>query len=405
MTCSDGARCTYLDYAATAPLAPEALAAMQPHLQAGPAGIMEDANPNSLSKPGRAAFKALEAARRSLASSLGASRPDEVIFTSGATEADNAALSGIAHAAFHERTRAMSGTFAPHVITTQIEHDAVLMPAKRLESQGFEVTYLKPDRDGFIAAADLEQALRDETVLVSVQLANSEIGSVQAISQLASIAHERGALFHTDAVQGLGKVEADVSKMGVDAASFSAHKIGGPYGVGALYLRRRTPFEPLILGGGQESGRRSGTQNVCGAVGFAAAASVATSDVEADGARMREMRDALYARLSSFERIQPTVACGAGSRDFLPNIVNVLIEGVESQTAVLRFDALGFAVSGGSACSSGSLDASHVLTACGISSDEAQTELRVSLGRGTDMDQVEAFLRAVPKVLDWGGGA
>lgn len=392
----------YLDYAATAPMVLEAVQAMRPYMQGGPESILEDANPNSLSTPGRTAFKALEAARRSLAASLGARRPDEIIFTSGATEADNAALQGIAHAAFHERERAMSGTFTPHVITTLIEHDAVLLPAKRLEAEGFHVTYLKPDRDGFISVAQLEEALRPETVLVSIQLANSEVGSVQAIRQLAHAAHEAGALMHTDAVQGLGKVCANVTELDVDAASFSAHKVGGPYGVGALYLRRRTPFEPLLLGGGQESGRRSGTQNVCGAVGFAASASAATADVEAESARLREMRDALYARLSTFERIQPTVECEAGSRDFLPNVVNVLIQGIESQTAVLRFDSLGFAVSGGSACASASLEASHVLTACGISADEAQTEVRISFGRYTDMDQIEAFLRAVPQVLDWG---
>lgn len=394
--------CTYLDYAATAPLIPEALAAMEPYLAAGPDSILNNANPNSLSTPGREAFKALEGARRSLAASIGAARPDEVIFTSGATEADDAALFGIAQAASHERARRISGTFTPHVITTQIEHPAVRRPAKRLEAQGFEVTYLKPDRDGFVSVQDLQGALRDETVLVSIQLANSELGSVQAIRQLADAAHERGILFHTDAVQGLGKVCANVSELDVDAASFSAHKVGGPYGVGALYLRRRTPFEALILGGGQEGGRRSGTQNVCGAVGFAAAASKATEDVEAEAARLRVLRDALYARLASFDRIQPTVECEEGSQDFLPNIVNILIDGIESQTAVLRFDSLGFAVSGGSACSSGSLKPSRVLTACGISDDEAQTELRISFGRYTDEDQIEAFLRAVPAVLDWG---
>ncbi len=392
----------YLDYAATAPLIPEALRAMEPYLAAGPDSIRGNANPNSLSTPGREAFKALEGARRSLAASLGAQRPDEVLFTSGATEADNAALSGIAHGAFHERDRAMSGTFTPHIITTQIEHDAVLLPAKRLESEGFHVTYLKPDRDGFVSAQSLEEALLPETVLVSIQLANSEIGSVQAIRALADIAHERGALFHTDAVQGLGKVCANVDMLGVDAASFSAHKVGGPYGVGALYLRRRTPFAPFILGGGQEGGRRSGTQNVCGAVGFAAAASVATADVEAEGARLRQLRDALYGRLAAFEGVQPTVECAPGSQDFLPNVVNVLMEGIESQTAVLRFDALGFAVSGGSACASASLDASHVLTACGIAPDEAQTEVRISMGRYTDEEQIEALLHAVPQVLDWG---
>ena len=393
----------YFDYAATAPMVPEALTAMEPYLTAGPGSILGNANPNSLSRPGREAFKALEGARRSLASSLGAARPDEIIFTSGATEADNAAMEGIARAAFEERARKMSGTFIPHVITSQIEHKAVLKPARRLASQGFEVTYLRPDRDGFISVSALEEALRPETVLVSIQLANSEVGSIQAIRQLAATAHRSGALFHTDAVQGLGKMPVHLREMDVDAASFSAHKIGGPYGVGALYLKRRCPFTPFIWGGGQEGGRRCGTQNVCGAMGFAAAASVATADVEAESARLRQIRDRLYERLSALDRIQSAVECPVGSQDFLPNVVCVLLEGIESQTAVLRFDALGFAVSGGSACSSSSLKPSHVLSACGLGADEAQTELRISFGRFTDMEQAEALLEAVPKVLDWKG--
>ncbi len=394
-------RCIYMDYAATSPMVPEALEAMQPYLQAGPASIMDDGNPNSLSAPGRAAFKALEKARAALASCIGAPRPDEVIFTSGATEADDAAVMGIAKAVHEAREKSSSGTFKPHVITTQIEHPAVRKPAKALERSGFDVTYLKPDRDGFISVQALDEALTDETVLVSIQLANSEVGSVQAIRQLAEAAHARGALFHTDAVQGLGKVPVSVRDLEVDAASFSAHKIGGPYGVGALYLKSRTPFAPLLLGGGQEGGRRSGTQNVCGAVGFAAAANVATQDVESEQARLMQIRDALYSRLSSFSRIQSAVDCPEGSLDFLPNIVCVLIEGIESQTSVLRFDSLGIALSGGSACSSGSLNPSRVLTACGIGADEAQTECRISFGRFTEMEDANALLEAVPKVLDW----
>lgn len=393
----------YFDYAATAPLSYEALEAMEPYLTAGPCSIRGNGNPNSLSRPGREAFKALEGARRSLASSVGAARPDEIIFTSGATEADNAAIQGMAKSAFRERERRMNGTFTPHVITSQIEHDAVLNPVLQLSAEGFEVTCLKPDRDGFVTVRALAQALRPETVLVSIQTANSEIGSVQSIQQLAACAHEAGALFHTDAVQAFGKVPIDVRHLDVDAASFSSHKIGGPYGIGALYLKRRTPFSAFILGGGQEGGRRSGTQNLCGSVGFAAAASVATADVEAESARLRLMRDRLYERLCAFDRIQAAVDCPAQSRDFLPNVVCVLIEGIESQTAVLRFDALGFAVSGGSACSSASLEPSHVLSACGIRADDAQTQLRISFGRYTTDDEVEALLRAVPKVLEWKG--
>lgn len=391
----------YLDYAATAPLCEEAAQAMAPYQVPGRANLAAGGNANSLHAPGRAAFAALEVARKSVAHNLGVRRPDEIVFTSGATEADDAALLGIAQAAAALRRRQGAGAFVPHVIVTSVEHDAVLAPAKRLEAQGFRITRLVPNRQGFIEVRSLEAALDDDVVLVSVQAANSEVGSIQPIAELASVTHAAGALFHTDAVQALGKARVDLQELDVDAASFSAHKVGGPKGVGALYLRARTPFEAYAIGGGQESGRRSGTQNVAGIVGFAAALHAAVAMQEAEAARLRALRDKLYAQLGALGAVEATVDVEAGSEDFLPNIVHVLVDGLESETLILRFDMQGFGVSGGSACSSHSLEPSHVLRALGIDADRAHGALRISMGRYTDEADVDAFIAAMAKSLDW----
>ncbi len=399
--CAPGKDYVYLDYAATAPLVPEVLEACDGFLAAGAEGLFANANANSLHSPGREAYRIMEQARRTLAECLGADRPSEVVFTSGATEADNAALLGLSVAQVQRRRQAGRGEFTPHVIVSAIEHDAVLAAARSLESQGFRVTRLRPDRQGFVEVRSLEQALDDDTVLVSVQAANSEVGSVQPVRQLADAAHAAGALFHTDAVQAFGKMPVSVGEWGVDAASFSGHKLGAFKGVGALYLRARTPFAPTMLGGGQESGLRSGTQNVMGMVAFAAAARAAVQLQEAEGARLRALRDRLYARLACYPQVQPTVEVPPLSEDFLPNIVNVLVDGLESQTLILRFDALGFGVSGGSACSSQSLDPSHVLLSLGVDSDTAQGALRISMGRYTTEADVDGFVEAFGKVLAW----
>lgn len=390
----------YLDWAATAPLCEEAALAVAPYQVPGRANLAVGGNANSLHAPGRAAFAALEDARRSLARDLGASRPDEIVLMSGATEADDAALLGIARAAAAERRR-RGGDFVPHVVTTAVEHDAVLAPARRLEAEGFRVTRLAPNRQGFVEPAALEAVLDEDAVLVSVQAANSEVGSIQPIAALARAAHGAGALFHTDAVQALGKAPVDVGAWGVDAASFSAHKVGGPKGVGALYLRARTPFEPQAIGGGQESGRRSGTQNVAGAVGFAAAVHAACGLQEREAARLSALRDRLYAGLAAHDAVEATVDVAPGSVEFLPNIVHVLVRGLESETLILRFDLRGFGVSGGSACSSHSLAPSHVLHALGIDDDRAHGALRISMGRYTTERDIDAFLGAVAGVLDW----
>ena len=385
----------YLDWAATTPLCAEAAEAMEPYLRTGLDNLALGANANSLHAPGRAAFEAMELARKQIAHDLGASRPNEIVFTSGATESDNMALIGIARAARDVRRAKLGKGFSARIVATSIEHEAVLKPAAALEHEGFAVTYVNPDARGFIDPDAFEAALGDDVVLASVQMANSEVGSIQPIAELARRAHAQGALFHTDAVQALGKTPLDVASLGVDAASFSAHKICGPKGVGALYLKARTPFAPLVVGGGQEDGRRSGTQNVCGIAGFAAAVHAAVGMCATESERLRALRDSLYTALADMEGIRPTLAIDAGDERYLPNIVHASADVLESETMVLRLDMMGFGVSGGSACSSHSLEPSHVLKALGIRPDQAYRALRVSMGRLTDKRDIEAFVAAL----------
>ena len=385
----------YLDWAATTPLCDEALDAMRPYLVSGPFGALVDANANSLHSPGRAAFERLEQARRRFAAAVGASRPNEIMFTGGATEADNAALVGLVRARVQQRAQQGRACKRPRIITTRLEHEAILKCAARMERDGYEVAYAACDRRGFVSAESLERELDDDTVLVSIQAANSEIGSIQPIRELAAAVHARGVAFHTDASQALGKMPLRMDDLGVDAATFAAHKICAPKGVGALYVRSRTPFEPFLAGGGQESGRRSGTQNVCGIAGFTAACEVAVALQAEEAVRQRLMRDRLYAQLAVIPQVEPTIQVDPGSEDYLPNIVHVLVNGMESETLILRLDQMGFGVSGGSACSSHSLEPSHVLTALGIDADRAYGSLRISFGRYTTQDDLDAFAQAL----------
>lgn len=388
----------YLDYAATAPLCEEAAEAMAPYLAPGRANFALGLNANSLHAPGRAAFEAMELARKQLAEDLGASRPNEIVFTSGATESDNMAVLGIARAAAESR-RKRDSSFVPRVVTSSIEHEAVLEPAKRLAHEGFEISYIAPNREGFIEPEDLASKLDERTVLVSVQAANSEIGTVQPTAQLAALAHEAGALYHVDATQALGKIPCDVGAWGVDAASFSAHKVGGPKGIGALYLKARTSCQPLLLGGGQEEGRRSTTQNVAAIAGFTAATHAAVQRLAVEAERERGLRDLLYRELLALRGIRATVHVQPGCELHLPNIVHVLAHGFESETLVLQLDRRGFGVSGGSACASHSLEPSHVLRAVGISADESYGALRVSIGRYTTEEDLRRFIEALTDCL------
>lgn len=372
----------YLDNAATTRLDERVLEAMLPHL------TQNWGNPNSLYATGREAYTALESAREQFAALIGAAHPNEVIFTSGGTESDNAALLGIA---------SRKAPHGGHIIVSAFEHHAVLEPAHVLEKRGYAVTLLAPRQDGHVHIDDVRAAFRDDTVLVSVMHGNNEIGTVQPIAEISEIAHAAGALVHTDAAQTLGKLPFDVQELGVDAASFSAHKIYGPKGVGALYLRRSTPFEPLIRGGGQEFKKRSGTQNVAGAVGIAKALEIMIAEQPEETPRLEALRDRVIEGVTTrLENTEATTLVGPR----MPNIASLLIKGVEGEAMLLQLDAKGISVSTGSACSSGSLEPSHVLLSIGCPPEVAHGSLRISLGRYTTTEDVDRFLDAFPPIVE-----
>ena len=379
-------RSAYLDYSATTPVDRRVIDAMMPYWTDG------WGNPSSLYRQGRDAFRALESAREQFAAGLGAANPTEVIFTGCGTESDNAAILGIA------RAGAARGK-GKHVVVSAIEHKGILEPAKLLSKQGFEVTYLKPREDGLVYPEDLRAVVSADTVLVSIMHVNNEIGTIAPIAELARVAHEVGGYFHTDAVQSLGKVSCDAAGSGVDAASFSAHKIYGPKGVGALYLKRGTPFEPLLIGGGQESKKRSGTENVAGAVGFAKALDLMLEDLPGETARLTALRDRVVEGItSSMLNTQVNGTMDAGSH--APQIANIVIKGVEGESMLLQLDNRGIAISTGSACSSGSLEPSHVLLAIGCPAELAHGSLRISLGRFTTAEEVEYLIEVLPPIVE-----
>jgi cysteine desulfurase len=377
-------RSVYLDYAATTPVDPRVLEVMLPFFSE------RYGNANSLYALGRDAYRALEAARESFAASIKAASATEVIFTGAGTEGDNAALIGIARAG-NARGK------GDHVVVSAFEHHAVLEPSHFLAKNGFEVSVVKPREDGIVHPKDLAAELRDSTVLVSVMHANNELGTVQPVKELAALAHEKDAYFHTDAIQALGKVEWDAVDLGVDAASFSAHKIYGPKGVGALYLRRGTPFEPLLLGGGQESKKRSATQNVGGVTGFAKAVEIMDAERATENPRLAALRERVIDGILAM----PNTALNGG-RDVprLPGTVNVVIKGVEGEAMLLQLDNKGIAVSTGSACSSGSLEPSHVLLSIGLAPEIAHGSLRVTVGRFTTADDVEYLLTELAPIVE-----
>jgi cysteine desulfurase len=377
-------RTIYLDYAATTPVDERVVAAMLPFF------TQHYGNPNSLYGLGRDAYRALEAARESFASGIGAANPAEVIFTGAGTESDNAAVLGIARAG---RARGKGD----HVVISAFEHHAVLEPAQRLAKEGFEVTELKPREDGIVYAEDLRAVLRDSTVLVSVMHANNELGTVQPVKELAAATHEVGGYFHTDAIQALGKLDWDAVDNGVDAASFSAHKLYGPKGVGALYLKRGTPFEVYMIGGGQEGKKRSGTQNVAGAVAFAKALELMLADRVTENARLVALRDRV---IDGVLQMPHTALNGARDVPRLPGTANLSINGVEGEAMLLKLDNLGIAVSTGSACSSGSLEPSHVLLSIGLKPEIAHGSLRVTVGRFTTEADLDYFLEVLPPIIE-----
>ena len=370
----------YLDYAASAPAREESLAAERDYEASSLAG----ANPNSLHTPGRETARALDGARRDIARCVGGGfRPSDVVFTSGGTESNNLALLGLSRGA-HQRDRKRT-----RVVLSAIEHDSELDVAGTLRDRGFEVTLVKPGRDGVVSRQALEEALGPDCALVSVMSANNETGVVQPVSELALAAHAAGALFHTDAVQAFGRIPLDVSQ--ADAVSLAAHKIGGPVGVGALLVRGRVPLAPQSFGGGQESGRRAGTQDVRGALAFAAVATACCGSIAVTRPQVAARAEGLYQRVcAEGTGVVPTTTTKVDEFR-LPGMVSVMVPGLDSQSLVLGLDERGYAVSAGSACSSGSLDASHVLTAMGIGRDQALGSLRISFDERVSEEDLESF--------------
>lgn len=359
----------YLDHAATTPVRAEVRAAMAPYLA--------DAfgNPSGLYAEGQRAKQALDEARDTLAQALGAEFA-EVTFTSGGTEADNAALVGVMLA--HKKR-------GNHLVTTQIEHEAVLRSARFLREFGFEVTFLAPDEQGRIHPDQVAAALTDRTTLVSVMHANNEVGTLQPISEIAEVVHARGALLHTDAVQTFGQCPVRLSELGADLLSISSHKIYGPKGVGALYVRSGVPIEPLLHGGGQERERRAGTENVPGIVGFGEAVRLLMPERAALAVRLTRLRDFLLAHLRA---AIPGVVLNGHPTERLPNNLNVSFPGGDAESLLLGLDLAGVAASSGSACTSGSIELSHVLQAMRLPDDRVRSAIRLTLGRETTEEEL-----------------
>lgn len=380
-------RLVYLDYAASAPMREEAVEAQLEYDRAPYAG----ANPNSLHTAGRSAARALDGARREIARMLGGGfRASDVAFTSGGTENNNLALLGLAEGA---RAKDRSRT---RVIVSAIEHDSIIEPLSLLREHGFVVEKVAPTREGVITRQALEAMLGADVALVSVMAANNEVGTLQPIRELGVASHSCGAVFYVDAAQGFGKVRLDVSAC--DAVGLVGHKIGAPVGTGALVMRGRTPFRPQSLGGGQERGIRPGTQDVRGALSFAAAARACMAHMEEDARVVAERADFLVSRVCTpGSGIHPTVETPMGEGR-LPGLVSLLVDGADSESLVLKLDALGFEVSAASACASGSLDASHVLTAMGIPKDRALGSLRVSFDERVSREDLELFGDALLEV-------
>lgn len=378
-----------LDYAASTPMRPEAMQAQADYDASRLAGV----NPNSLHSLGRQAAIRLEECRRAVAASLGTRvRASEIVFTGGGTEANVLALLGIAQAV-RERDRGRS-----RVIVSAIEHDSILDNLPLLRADGFTVDVIKPDSTGRIDPSSLERLISSDVALVSVMLANNETGVVQPIADLARIAHGAGARMHSDAIQGWLHIPFDVSALGVDALSLAGHKVGGPVGIGALYLKSRTPIRARSFGGGQEGGLRPGTQDLRAIVALAAAASALRPLVAHHREQVGSLANGLYTRLCAHPRIHATMGDWA-SVERLPGIVSIYVDGIDSEELILQLDGRGYEVSAGSACSSASLDASHVLRAMGIPREKALGSLRISFDDRVEPDSLERFAQALFEVV------
>jgi len=370
----------YLDYAATTPTHPEVAKAMLPYFTEA------FGNPSSIYILGQEAKEAIEEARDKVADLIGA-RNEEIVFTSGGTEADNFAIKGVAYA---------NESRGNHIITSVIEHHAVLETCHFLETRGFRVTYLPVDEYGLVDPENVRKAITNETILISVMQANNETGTIEPIAEIGQVANEAGICFHTDAVQAAGHIPINVDELGLDLLSMSAHKLYGPKGVGALYIRKGTRLLSFMHGGEQERGRRASTENVPGIVGFGRAVEIAGREISEETERLTRLRDRLIEGL--LEQIEHTRLNGH-PRKRLPNNVNVSIAFVEGESMCLSLDLEGICASTGSACSSGSLESSHVLLALGLPHEQTRASLRLSLGKWTTEAEIDRVLEVMPRIV------
>jgi len=370
----------YLDNAATTPVDKRVLEAMLPYYS----DVF--GNPSSLHSHGQEAKKAIEEAREKVAKALGADS-EEIYFTSGGSESDNWALKGVAYALKEKGN---------HIITTEIEHHAVLHTCRYLEKEGFKVTYLPVDEYGLVKPEDLKKAITDKTILVSIMFANNEIGTIEPIEELVKIAHEKNVYFHTDAVQAVGNVPIDVKKLDVDLLSLSAHKIYGPKGVGALYIKKGVKIHSLIQGGTQEKNRRAGTENVPGIVGLGEAIELITKNLDSHINKLTFLRDKLINGI--LEKI-PYVRLNGHPTKRLPGNVNLSFEFIDGESLILNLDMAGICASSGSACTSGSLEPSHVLLAIGLSKELARGSLRLTIGKDNTEEDIDKVLEALPQIV------
>ncbi len=371
----------YFDYNATTPVDPRVVEAMQPFF------TENFHNPSSFYSKAGEALQAIGVAREQTSKLLNA-QPDEIFFTSGGTESDNLAIQGVA---------SMYKEKGNHIITSAIEHPAVLKTCQFLaKKKGFEVTYLPVDEKGYVSPKELKESIKNTTILVSIMHANNEIGTIQPLKALAEIAHSRGVYFHTDAVQSTGKIPVDVKDLGVDMLSFSSHKIYGPKGMGGLYIKKGIKIDPLLFGGGHEHGLRAGTENVTGIVGIGKAAEIALAEMGEEEKKLKPLRDRLKKVI--LETI-PDVLVNGDPENGLYNTLNVSIRYIEGESILAMLDGHGFALSSGSACSSKSLDPSHVLLAIGLKHEDAHGSLRISLGKYNNEDEVNSLLETLPVVV------